>query len=271
MKRIIFFSCILSLLMFGCKKKENPVEPGAATSVESFDLTAGKTWIYRWSMANYSYDSAKVTFSESDTFIVRIASTNDSLKNFTNLVRFEAQSVPRFVGVEQVWYKHDGDSLVEIAYKNIFQGNVLPKIGSGASGKVLSGSVRIASLPRSIQMLLNAKGVADSILFRGDIRVVYKFPLEFGKNWTSFTYPFLQTREVVGQELLSYSGKQYPCVKIATSLWNNDPNVHWYDYVSNDGLIKRSVVIDSLLTTTTNSPDGSGGYSRFEEYLELMN
>jgi hypothetical protein len=111
--------------------------------------------------------------------------------------------------------------------------------------------------------------VFDTVRFRDDIRIVYKFPLVNGNKWTSFTYPFLQVREVVGTESIERAGKRFSCTKIKTTIPTLDPNIEWYDYVSMEGLIERQIKFDSLAQATSDSPD-IVSYGHADESLELI-
>jgi hypothetical protein len=263
MNRILVSLGVIFFCFSGCKKSSNPVDP---PSVVSFDLSLGKTWKYAWSSV-LSDSTGKILNSETDSFQVRIASINDSLKNYTELIRFEAQSIPHYRGVSQVWYKFAGDSLVEIAYNQVYNGLTLPKRSKSIVEAGQANPALFLLFPNSIFTLMKLKGLEDSVIFRDNIRIVYKFPLSERQKWTSFNYPFLQTREVVGAEFVN----QYYCAKILTKLPDFAPDIGWYDYVAREGLIKRKIVIDSLSITTTSNPEGTGAYGRSEEILELLN
>jgi hypothetical protein len=267
MNRILVGLGVIFFCFSGCKKSNNPVDPPA---VVSFDLSLGKTWEYAWSSV-LSDSTGKILNSETDSFQVRIASIHDSLKNYTELIRFEAQSILHYRGVSQVWYQFAGDSLVEIAYNQVYNGMTMPKRSKSIVEEGQANPALFSLFPKSVITLMKMKGVLDTVQFRDDIRIVYRFPLSEGLKWTSFNYPFLQTREVVGAELVACAEKKYYCAKILTKLPDFAPEIEWYDYVAREGLIKRKFVIDSLAITSINSPDGTGTYGRSEEILELLN
>ena len=116
---------------------------------------------------------------------------------------------------------------------------------------------------------MKLKGFEDSVIFRDDIRIVYKFPLVNGKTSTSFIDQFLQVREVVGTETLGRAGQNFSCAKIKTTMPTLDPNIEWYDYVSAEGLIEQQIRI-VLETTTVTNPDGPGEKELSTEILTLI-
>jgi hypothetical protein len=265
MNRILIGLGVIFFCFSGCKKSNNPVDPPA---VVPFDLSLGKTWKYAWSSV-LSDSTGKILNSETDSFEVRIASINDSLKNYTELIRFEAQSIPHYRGVSQVWYKFAGDSLVEIAYNGVYNGMTMPKRNISIIKEGQANPALFLLFPKSLITLMKMKGVFDTVRFRDDIRIVYKFPLVNGNKWTSFTYPFLQVREVVGTESIERAGKRFSCTKIKTTIPTLDPNIEWYDYVSMEGLIERQIKFDSLAQATSDSPD-IVSYGHADESLELI-
>jgi hypothetical protein len=265
MNRILIGLGVIFFCFSGCKKSNNPVDPPA---VVPFDLSLGKTWKYAWSSV-LSDSTGKILNSETDSFEVRIASINDSLKNYTELIRFEAQSIPHYRGVSQVWYKFAGDSLVEIAYNGVYNGMTMPKRNISIIKEGQANPALFLLFPKSLITLMKMKGVFDTVRFRDDIRIVYKFPLVNGNKWTSFTYPFLQVREVVGTESIERAGKRFSCTKIKTTIPTLDPNIEWYDYVSMEGLIERQIKFDSLAQATSDSPD-IVSYGHADELLELI-
>ena len=233
------------------------------------DLSLGKTWVYGWSWL-VADSSGQTLTAETDTFQVRIASIHDTLNNFSGLIRVEAQSIPHFHGVAKVWYQLTGSSLVEIAYDSA---GVTPVVLPKWSDKAASGSGIVwpvfSLFPKSIQTLANSRGIQDSIRFRDDIRKVYEFPLSAGKTWISFSFPFLETREIVGSELLERAGHIFSCAKIKTMLPSLDPNIEWYDDVAYEGLIERQIKYTGEVTTI-EQPDGTGEILFSTESLTLI-
>jgi hypothetical protein len=266
MGRLLTLLCIVLLCVAGCNKEDDLV---GSTDVRVFDLTLGKSWTYKWTFVTTD-SSGKIINNATDTVQVRIAAINDSLQNFKGLIRFEAQSTVRYTGVSKVWYQFTGDSLVEVAYNVKGSSMALPKNGiRNISSNVSEPSVT-SLFPTSVITLLKARGVQDSAMFRDDIRIVYKFPFSNGEKWTSFTTPFLQTREVIGSEMLERAGKKFLCIKIQTRLPLLSPDIEWFDYVSQEGLIERNIRLDGIVITTSDSPEGIG-YGHTNELLELIN
>ncbi|HVN48024.1 MAG TPA: hypothetical protein VMU30_04295, partial [Bacteroidota bacterium] len=230
-------------------------------------FSINKSWTYSWLLVTTD-STGKTLTSNTDTISVRIASVSDSLGTFTHLIRYEAASLHD--GSETVWYQLAGDSLIEVAYSNYCSVLSLPKTGTATRLQQKYQRLPVFSLiPNALAKILNTCGIADSILFRDEYRTVYKYPLSSGMAWTSCHNPFLETRNVVGTETLQINNLFFSCAKIQTQLPTINPNIIWYDYVSSEGLIKRSIDYGKVTLTSVENPDSSGwGYSR--ENLTLM-
>lgn len=267
MKLILVGVAAILFCISGCKKSDTPVDP---TGKGFFDLSLGKTWMYAWSIVETdSTWHALATFS-TDSFQVRIASTDDTLGDYRQLIRFEAQSIPHFIGATKVWYQFAGDSLVEIAYNNAGATPVvLPKREAGVSVSRGNEPALFSLFPRVVIALLRSKGFSDSTLFRDEARIVYKFPLTNGKTWVSFTNPFLQVREVVRSDtIIICAGRNFLCAKIKTTIPEIDPTLEWYDYVSTDGLIERRINVTTLVTDANGVLTGARSW--MSETLTLI-
>ncbi|MCK4306657.1 hypothetical protein KAW50_00355 [candidate division WOR-3 bacterium] len=70
-------------------------------------------------------------------------------------------------------------------------------------------------------------------------RKVLEYPLAIGKEWVSFDDAWLQTRKVVDKETVTTPAGSFSCYKIEIigEVWK-DGGI-WYDWFSNEGLVKR--------------------------------
>ena len=95
-----------------------------------------------------------------------------------------------------------------------------------------------------------------------------KYPLS--KQVSEWIYrkrgnPILIAKRYVGKETITISSGEYDCYKLQWlyDLDNNnvwDENIEFFDYISEKGLIKRSILFKDIRITTPNNPDGSAGY-----------
>jgi len=218
------------------------------------NFVVGTNHLYAWSFE--MRDSlGNVLTSDSDNVVVIVRGTNESLDSLTGLILLETHGQRENPGSEFVWYRQNQDSLVEIAYSN--PGRVplvIPKQNQITNKKFTqNSSISPAIVPKSVQLLLTAKGIQlDSVRFRDDIRVVYKYPLTVGQQWTSFRDPFLQTRQMVGWENVTVKAGTFYCAKILTRIPELAPDLEWYDYVSAQGIVRRTIYFGNMLLTNEN-------------------
>jgi hypothetical protein len=248
-------------LFLSCKDN-NPLAAGF--TVPHIEFAIGKTWHYAWSFTVQD-SSGTVILYEADTVQVVVSGLNEQLEAFTNLVRLSSWTTD--FGVSDAWYEQNDSSFVEVAYRRAGI-LALPKTLPARIGGSRHAKPFILSTPMFVQWMKEPAVARDSILIREEPRVVYRYPLVLSMAWTSFSHPFLQTREVVSQEIVSRDGRSYYCMKIKTNLPSIAPEIQWHDYVAAEGLIQRALDMEILITTENNPETGRKGH--IAERLELL-
>ena len=256
----------ISILLVYCDK-------GSIVTIEPLaevNFRVGSSWQYVWT-TEIRDSLGNLLASASDTVLVRVAANGEILGNDSGLTRFEAYSIPRYIGTQNVWYKSTSVQFVEIAYS---RPGVVPITLPKRGGLLWMSAKRDDDVffftPKSVQMLLATGPYVDTILFRADKRVVYKYPLVIGSSWTSFQDPFLQTREVVNLELLNAINRVYNCAKIQTRLPTVSPNLEWFDYIAPEGLIARSIRIPKIPVSSPDDPENPKGWITVMERLNII-
>ncbi len=262
MKKYLSLSLLAAVFIVSCKDEQTISGP---STLQAIPFLLGSENIYSWSA---TLDSAgTVFFNANDSISIRIISVSEKIGNYTNVALLEGHSLLNSGGSVKVWYLPTQDSLAEIAYSGAGRlPVVMPK------GEKRSSGYSELILPYSIRKVMSLKSrTIDSVLWRDDPRVVYKFPLETGKKWTSFRTPFHQTRTVEGYELVSVTAGNFLCAKIKTDIiWNITPDtaLTWYDYVSAEGLISRKIEWKNIRMTDENVNEL--GYFNSTEQMELV-
>ncbi|OYD17633.1 hypothetical protein CH333_00095 [candidate division WOR-3 bacterium JGI_Cruoil_03_44_89] len=155
-------------------------------------------------------------------------------------------------GTSLEWYteKWEGeDGLFDIAYSGC-SGGLPPK--SLRSYKIRFMDKEFDS-PDGVFDYVRGMGYAKGDTFIIDTAVIYiidttiripprkvlVYPLWVGKDWVAFKDVWLQKRKVVGIETITTPAGTFPCYKIQVygDIWDED--AVWYDWFSNEGLIKR--------------------------------
>ena len=256
--------CAWCLLLFAsCEKSDD-----AGGDVDSVDLSVGSAWTYQWHYAQYS-SAGDLVWDTAATYIVVVSAIGQTVGPYQGLTILEARNQDLPSQTSAIWYSQTSERLTEVAYRSPGQMPlVLPKESGLRPGQRAAGALPIAE-PLAIQGQFGLVLSSDSVQLRDDPRVVYLYPMSGGTSWVSFTTPFLQERTVEGYEDLRVQGGLYHCAKIRTRIPTFVPDLGWIDYVSSQGLVKRT--FDSWVRAgEMMGPDFPGDSIRVIESLELV-
>lgn len=257
MKHILMLSVALLL---SCEK--GPTEYGSAADVE---FLPGMVYRYAWSSVLRD-TLGNVIVETRDTVVLTVASVEETLDTLEHLIRIVVTSSS---GTSEVYYRNTETALTEVAYVVGGTPLVQPSIRTiGGESKNVISSLALA-VPMSVQRFMGDRLLTrtDSVIVRDDPRIVYQYPLSSGTSWVSFSSPFIETREVIGNEYVTVPAGGKSCIKIRTDLsWGG--NVEWFDYVDAQGLVKRTVQLDVIFTTQESPETGEAAVS-FEQ-AELL-
>ncbi len=241
-----FVVLLLLALLPACD--ENPVDPEDIRPA----FSAGMWWIYNWEV--HQTDSAGTEFyQDQDSIFMRVVGIDERLGDLSGLVCVEALSLRHpEVTPGRVWYSQSGDGLREVAYQGAGQ---LPVVHMR-----VTGPTRPHRFPSLSQPALFEPGEAaeDTVQWREEPRMVLRYPLERGSQWTAFTVPFLQTRSVIAigdRELLN--GNTVRVVSIATFNAYFGADDHWIDEVCTEGLVSRNIRLNVTMMTQDLTGVGS--------------
>jgi hypothetical protein len=262
--------CVGALCLFlaSCDKS-GPGDPGSGGVIQSVRFDLGTRSIYAWSVSQM--DSAGIYRPvQQDTFQVRVVGMGETLGTFTNLTRLELSEIHGSTGLAYCWFQIGKEQLVEIASSGAGRVPVIsPRLSSMQyAGGALAGESgsKIPWILSPFALTRNKSG--DSVIVRGDPRIVYQYPLKAGQLWVSFSDPFQSARSVIGVEDLAVTGGTFRCAKVKTTVSMFDSSFVWYDYVAADGLIMRVIQLTAPVTTTDDP--SSSILIRSQEKLELI-
>jgi hypothetical protein len=246
-KRTILFLVLLPVV--ACDKSD-PAGPGF--EVGTIQFQPGQANVYSWSVG--FRDSARnIVEMVTDTFVVRVIGTGETVGSLTGLIKLEAKSIHDDTKASCEWYAQSTSDLRDVAYSGAGHVPVVqPKLHKGLA--VNLNRLRRAGLfaePYLLRFLASdSQRDVDSVVVRDDPRIVYQYPLVVGTQWASFTSPFLETREVVGIEEVTAPAGVFVCVRIRTRIPEFAPDLMWDDMVSTEGLIQRKVELNIVRTNS---------------------
>jgi hypothetical protein len=266
---VLFFT---SLVFFSCK--DNP--SGNYGYIQSADYLGRDRSVYQDHFA--MVDSLGDTLSNFyETITLYLSTENQQIGEYPVSLKILAQADPVsssdsivFAGSSgSNWYATTNDTVYAFAYQGIGPSLAFPKRGSNLKWQTSFNF----DIPYAVQKYLEIKNFdPDSIYLSEQKRAVYSLPLFVGKQWQCFksNYWFQRVRKVEGIENVTTKAGTFQCYKIRSSLIGDDfsPNEIWYDYISKEGIILRTLQIIVEITTVEN-PDGLGR-ATVSERLELV-
>lgn len=255
-----FFIGISTVLFVSCSNND-PVHP--QDDLTTIDLTVGSKNTYVYFVTEDSGGVAKETYR--DTFAVRVEADSQTIGNYSNLIKIKAYEVKNDSHYAISWYKQSAVELVDVAYQHAGGAPVIFPKREAKKFLLLNDYSSLTVL----RFLTNRFSSSPDTMVRTDLRMVYKYQLSTGKSWTSFVDPFLQTREVIGKEVVALPVGMFNCTKIKTLMPIDAPSMEWYDYVSYEGLIARTIS-DSVVIASETSPEGDGTKKKVTMSLQLL-
>ena len=210
-----------------------------------------------------------------DTVTVNVSVEENAIHGIEQSLKITARSTPymmngmAYPGTSTInWYTKENDSVCLIAYAS--PGPLyLPK---GYAQPALPFDCDL-STPYSLKHYhITNTSLMDSMYLSDPKRLIYVLPLYPGKQWSGYSkeYWFKQLREIETVENVSTSAGIFSCFKIRTSINTAQftPEAVWYDYISREGIILRTLEM-TLNISTENNPEGIGR-AKFYERLELI-
>jgi hypothetical protein len=252
------FIILFCLYLSGCKDSGTQNQDQGNTK---YPDKLNNEWEYKtintFSYYNQSGGIDSTSYDYPDNSIIKIIKTNDSLKNYKGLIKFEIYNKLSPDNISYSWYQNSDTAFIAIAYYNPPGTLVAPKRNFTNRYLTLSEyKEMIYSFSPDLRSLHKAT-YDDSIQFYDIPRKVLSYPLSVGKTWVELYLPFYRERYVSNYLNIVVEGKQYTCYELKVN-WPSY-KAEFNDYVSlNDGLIKREIIADSILITTEENPEGIG-------------
>ncbi len=228
-------------------------------------FSQGQRWTYEVSQV-FRDSSGSVTNTVRDSFEVRVAATADTVLGMQGLVRLEARSILSSgltpPDTQRVWYRVTSSSVVEVAYQNAGSNLALLKGASYGRGLVYGGIFNPL-------LVVGSRSSDGPPLRREEDRVVLVYPLTAGAQWVSFTVPFHQWRVVEDRETLSFPFGEFQTMRVRTSSDFGGQPMVFYDWVANEGLVRRWMQFETVFAGQ-DGPEGTSGTVETEAILTSL-
>ena len=270
---ILFLCTVLACVTWTCKETPSTVSPDNGTT---FPLAAGTRWTY------VSRDTAIHIVPDSLAQYAWVKQLVDTTKRFVSLEILRRQllhdtldtyvcqevdsSEPGPVLTSQYYYANRDSGLYLYARSGEYHAGLLP-FSTFPQVHRLSReaySTNRRHIPMSVlQDFLRDVGLSDT-LYETSPRQALKYPMTVGQEWIYRPSPSGLSRRIVALENVSVPAGVFLCYKIQTTI-EDYPGVELFDFLSEKGLIKRSLLIRSFSITTPDGPEVLGVYDLLRE------
>jgi hypothetical protein len=252
-----FFIILLGIYLTGCKDSGTQVQGSVPIT---YPASLNNEWEYQTITAisyyNHTGGIDSTSYENSDNSIIRVIKTDDSLKSYKRLIKFESYEKLSSSDITYSWYQNSDTSFISIAYFNPSDSKIEPKKNLNNHYLTLAEFKKINYLILP-EFGMPDKTLSDSIQYYDIPRKVLTYPLSIGATWVELYTPYYREKYVNNYVQTNALNQQFGCyeIKVRWPGWRTELN----DYISlNSGLIKRELIADSLQITGEGNPFGNG-------------
>ncbi|MBN1559087.1 hypothetical protein JW998_02475 [candidate division KSB1 bacterium] len=238
----------LALSLIRCSK-DDPVGPSRDDF--RYPLEPGNTWIYDRSIKMTFQPRSGTRAPDSTGATVRVEVIGAEVI-FDTLATIKVRERVEQDGAFSTSYHHyqnNSDALYLVA--TVGSPVTLPK-KTAAMNRLFE---KVWEIPFDLMSLFeeNRNSAADSLHLEKPVKTVLQYPLKAGAEWTfsEKNRPRRIRKRVIGEEDVKTKAVTFKTVKIQWIVdfdgdGEFDSNVEYFDYIANEGLVKRSFVIRNL-------------------------
>jgi hypothetical protein len=246
---------LLCLYLSGCKDSGTLVQGPVQTNFKYPDKL-NYEWEYetitKFSYYNHSGGIDSTAYLSSDTSIIKIIKTNDSLKNYKGLIEFAIYNKYDPGNISFDWYLNSDTSFIAIAYYAPAATPVIePKRNITRNYMTQEEYKKMIYLFSPDINSLRKTSYSDSVQYYDIPRKVLIYPLQIGNSWIELYTPFYRERYINGKQNIIAGNNLFECyeVKVRWHEFKMDIN----DYINLDaGLVKREIIADSIMVMNEN-------------------
>ncbi|MFA6978978.1 MAG: hypothetical protein WC209_06595 [Ignavibacteriaceae bacterium] len=254
---LLVFVCLL--FISGCKDaKTGIVIPGTSTK---YPFALNNEWEYKTVIKSEYYNKTggfdSTIIEDLGNTIVKVISTNQSLKSYNSLFIIESFEVKTPQWKSKHYYLNADSGLYGIAYNNAGVAQVvIPK----------KSNSRYLTLKDFRNKFVDKTGLffenyysplTDSVQFYEIPRKVLAYPFSVGDKWIELLIPFFRERIVTGLVDISANNEIIRCYEIVGEMIGYKLVMKDY-FAPNVGLVRRDIISDSLFISGPDSPDPTG-------------
>ena len=238
----------------------------------TYPLETGRTWTYQRDMILTNFETDSLNQEHEDTLTYDV--TTEVIGPVT--LRDSIEAIEVRIKDSITYYKEDSTGLYIIAYELGMGETIMPK-RAGKEKIVFNGMYfkNFEELSNVIQQITPmAKSLGDSIIFESSPAKVLSYPLREATEWCFRNPDYLRIdKQIIGEETISVNAGTFKCYHVKWCYDFNDDealddNTWIDDYISKEGLIKRTVTV---LGINMYGDYGYLGTCDFYDIYELKN
>ena len=163
---------------------------------------------------------------------------------------------------QNVWYRYDDGYFTEYAYTQPSVSAVMPKMLHGGQPEFqtfIQSQLRKFSPERMIIGDFSSEySDGDSISLREDPRLVHPRQFEIGKEWTTFSEPWLSKSMITKREVINDKEGFIDSYVIETGNFDESLEFTYHSWFDSRGLVKRVVEVEQTFRNEVGESIGEG-------------
>ena len=254
---------ILTAAIAGCN-----IFSGKSEKEPFIDYRAGQVSQYEYTFSMQYPDSADFVpvIEERLTTVVKktdaaITVDENSLSNLVK-IRVDGDAGRPDIQPQYVWYRYDDGYFTEYAYTQPSVSAVMPKMLHGGQPEFqtfIQSQLRKFSPERMIIGDFSSEySDGDSISLREDPRLVHPRQFEIGKEWTTFSEPWLSKSMITKREVINDKEGFIDSYVIETGNFFESIEFTYHSWFDSRGLVKRVVEVEQTFRNEAGESIGEG-------------
>lgn len=239
------------------------------TETKAFiEYKAGQNSQYEYTFSIQYPDSADFTL-ESARFVNTIVKKTDDVitvdeNTLSNLVKIQVtvEEGSPHIPQRNTWYRYDDGFFTEYAYTQSLGGITVPKISSNDQNEYqafIQSQLKKFSPERMITGNFSTEySDANSILLRTDPRLVHPRQFEIGKEWTTFSDPWLSKSKITERKVITDNEGSIDSYVIETGNFLESSELTYHSWFDSHGLVKRVVIMEQTFRNEHGESIGEG-------------
>jgi hypothetical protein len=245
-----------------------------------YPLSDGLKWQYRRHFESFNFDPPELEdeYGWSETCLTTVNTISMNFPDGTPMVDFMESLTQCYNGEAHTYFNETVDGLYSYGYNGV--GTIYPPKSPGGLRYILNGrsfsSLRelFDSVIEGVMLSENAGCGTDTLIYSDPPVRCLAYPLQPGVHWTYRTDPWLIEKEAMDHVSVTIPAGTFDALTInwlydidEDDQW--DDNIHFIDYMTSIGIVKRTVIIEDIIVTGYESSEPLGSFDTRDDFILL--